>query len=258
MKAGRRPLYRPAGPALLRASATSLAGQPVRWPALDDAEDCRRWLADVWPSAAEAIGLASSALAARIEQTIGGHPVPASAVGAVTRTVIRYLLRASGRATPFGVFAGVAPARFGSHAVVEFGNRHRSTCDADAAWLDGVIDRCENSGLLPRLTVIFNDLATERAGWLVLPHAEGRAEIAVSLPVRVVRDHAVEPVAFSDLNAALAEVFPAVSGDRVESMLRELVAQRFLLTCLRAPMIHTDPLGHLVAALRECGASELT
>ncbi|MGH3623816.1 MAG: lantibiotic dehydratase [Sciscionella sp.] len=224
---------------------------------MDDAEDCRSWLVDVWPSAGEAIGLASSALAARIEQILGGHPVPASVVRAVTGTVVRYLLRAGGRATPFGVFAGVAPARFGSQASVELGDRHRSTCKADAAWLDDIVDRLENGGLLPRLKVVFNSLVTERAGWLVVPHAETRAEIALSAPVRVVRDSARDPVAFTDLRAALTEAFPDVSANRVESMLRELVAQRLLLTCLRAPMIHADPLGHLVAALSECGASDL-
>src|SRR5271155_5096844 len=63
--AGAADLYRPAGAALLRACAAPVSQGSERWPALEDAGDCRDWLAQVWPASAEAIGLASSAVAAR-------------------------------------------------------------------------------------------------------------------------------------------------------------------------------------------------
>jgi hypothetical protein len=66
-------LYRPAGAALLRASATPIRDLPESWPDLHDTDNCRVWLATVWPRVAEAVGLASSPLAARIGQLLAGQ-----------------------------------------------------------------------------------------------------------------------------------------------------------------------------------------
>ena len=44
----------------------------------------------------------------------------------------RYQLRAAGRPTPFGLFAGVAGARFGGPALVRFGEAHRAAARVDA------------------------------------------------------------------------------------------------------------------------------
>ncbi|ONH33612.1 hypothetical protein BL253_00910 [Pseudofrankia asymbiotica] len=115
MDAGR--LFEPAGAALLRAAAVSPGGGVPRWPDLADTDDCRGWLGEVWPAASEAVGLASGALAARVGQILGGVPVTDRRVRGAATTVIRYLLRSGGRATPFALFAGVAPARFGTGRV---------------------------------------------------------------------------------------------------------------------------------------------
>ncbi len=42
-------------------------------------------------------------------------------------SVVRYLLRATSRATPFGLFAGVAPTRFGPELRVRYGEQHHAT-----------------------------------------------------------------------------------------------------------------------------------
>lgn len=249
-----QPLYLPTGAALLRASVTPLAAGPSRWPDLSNAEDCRAWLADVWPVASEAVGLASFALAARIDQILSGHPATDQQLASVTATVIRYLLRSGGRPTPFGLFAGVAPVSFGAEAMARLGTTHRSVARADVAWLSEVINTIESGPLLPKLTVVFNTLASERAGKLIVPRAQGRAEIVLTAPVRVVRDAAREPMLFCELAEVLGKEFPDVAGERVTAMLAELVEQRFLLTSLRAPMTDTDPLSHLVSALQAAGA----
>jgi thiopeptide-type bacteriocin biosynthesis protein len=105
------------------------------------------------------------------------------------------------------------------------------------------------------LDVVLNSLAFERAGKLVVPHAEGRAEIAMSDPVALVRGTARDPLRFAELADVLAEKFIDVASDRIEALLRGLVAEGFLITSLRAPMTCTDALAHLVGALKAAGAS---
>jgi hypothetical protein len=61
----------------------------------------------------EAIELASTVLARRIDQVCDGQVQPRQARRAV-ESAVRYLLRLTSRATPFGLFAGVAPAAIGT------------------------------------------------------------------------------------------------------------------------------------------------
>lgn len=71
------------------------------------------------------------------------------------------------------------------------------------------------------------------------------------------RDAAGEPVRFTKLADRLNEKFADVGCERVEAMLRQLVAAQYLITSLRAPMTDTDPLGHLVTILQRAGACDL-
>ncbi|WP_261555870.1 lantibiotic dehydratase [Frankia tisae] len=250
-------LYRPAGPALLRAASDPPGGVVSGWPVLEDPAACRDWLAQVWPAARESVGLASGALAARVEQIVAGRPVTDRRVRAAAATVVRYLVRSGGRSTPFALFAGVAPAGFGQVASARIGDRHRSMLRVDAAWLEEVINRLEMGPVLARVEVVFNNLVVERAGRLVVPRADGRVEIPLTPPVQLVRDAAGGPVRFAELVDRLDEKFAGVGRERVEAMLRQLVAEHFLVTSLRAPMTDTDPLGHLVMVLQEADARDL-
>ncbi len=251
-------LYRPAGPALLRAASDPSGGVVSRWPMLDDPAACRGWLAQVWPAARESVGLASGALAARVEQIVAGRPVPDRRVLAAAATVVRYLVRSGGRSTPFALFAGVAPAGFGPVGSVRIGDQHRSTVRVDTAWLGEIIDRLETGPVLARVEVVFSNLVVERAGRLVVPHPDGRVEIPLTPPVRLVWDAATGgPARFTELADRLNGKFADAGRDRVEAMLRRLVTEHFLVTSLRAPMTDTDPLGHLLTILQRTDACDL-
>lgn len=85
-------------------------------------------------------------------------------------SLARYLVRMRGRATPFGLFAGVAPVRFGQEPSVCWAEGHHAWARADAVWLAGVIDQLESCrALRHRLTVMVNDLAFVRGDRLVVP-----------------------------------------------------------------------------------------
>src|SRR2546430_1408691 len=88
---------------------------------LPDAPGCRAWLG--WlcgarPDVVEAIRVASPRLVEQIVRVHGGAELSARQVRRVTMSALRYVQRATGRHTPFGLFAGIAPARIGDGAAV--------------------------------------------------------------------------------------------------------------------------------------------
>ena len=86
-------------------------------------------------------------------------------------SVLRYLLRARSRATPFGLFAGVEAARIGAAPALRAGTGHRAVTRPDAAWTAALVDRLEqHPRLRPRLTLLSSSLAVERDRRLMVVH----------------------------------------------------------------------------------------
>ncbi|MFE2723398.1 lantibiotic dehydratase [Kitasatospora sp. NPDC059327] len=252
--------YKQSGAALLRAAAAPLAAVPARWPDLSDTAECRSWLAEVWsrPGFADAVREASDGLAERIDALLAGRAVLDKHVCRAAVSTARYLLRFTGRPTPFGLFAGIAHASLGSGSRVRWGSGHRPIARVDAEWLAGIIDALESCpALLDRLDVVFNNLAAERGSRLQVPYGgPNRVSIRHTAAIRFVQETASVPVPF----AVLAERLTAAVGQepgKVTAMLTELVGRRFLITALRAPLTVTDPLGHLLDRLHDAKAATL-
>jgi thiopeptide-type bacteriocin biosynthesis protein len=244
---------------LLRAAARPLGSAFVPWPDPADAEELRMWLVKTWedPVLREAVACASPSLALRADRIADGRDVPARQVLSAAVALARYQLRAAGRPTPFGLFAGVAGARFGSSARVRFGEAHGAAARCDAAWLLSVIERCEASEpLAERLTVVFSSLAVLHAGKWEVPAGPDRQVIRDSPAVRAVRDASQAPVQIRVLADQLSSAFPG-SGDKGTRMLAEMVRLGFLITSLRPAMTTTDALGHVTGELRAAGAHEI-
>ena len=253
-----KPLYQHTGTALLRAATVPLTRGPDWWPDPADTADCRRWLGQVWsrPDVADAIRDASAGLAERVDAIRAEHPVTDKQILRATESTACYLLRSTGRPTPFGLFAGVAQARLGPTAAVRFGTGHRPVARVDTEWLASVVDRLEAvPELLERLDLVFNNLAAQRGGRLQVPHGgPNRVSVRYTSAIRVLRDAAASAAPFADLADKLTETVPGADRSRVTAVLTELVRQGFLITCLRAPLTVTDPLSYLLDRLREAGA----
>jgi hypothetical protein len=244
---------------LLRAAARPLGSALAPWPDPADGQGLRMWLVEAWtdPVLREAVACASPSLALRADRIAASRGVPARQVLSAAVALARYQLRAAGRPTPFGLFAGVAGARFGDSALARFGGGHRAAARCDAAWLLSVIERCEACApLAGRLTVVFSSLAVLHAGKWEVPAGPDRQTIRDSPAVRVVRDASQAPVQVSVLADRLSSAFPG-SGDKGARMLAELVRLGFLITSLRPPMTTTDALGHVTRELRAAGAHEI-
>lgn len=212
--------------------------------------------------------MASPALAARVGSVCEGQRPRAGQVRSMVMSLARYLMRMRGRATPFGLFAGVAPLRFGPEvSALWTGGQHAQT-RADAVWLAGVVARLESSpALLRRLPVTVNDLVFVRGERLVVPwqpHAgdpdrSASAEVSVrhSPAVHMVVRAARSPILASDLLDKLAAEFPNAPVFAADGMLAELVARGVLISSLRPSSTSADGLAHVLDRLQEVDADTL-
>ncbi|MGN9911115.1 lantibiotic dehydratase [Phytohabitans sp. LJ34] len=252
------PLYRHAGGAMLRAAVLPLSQAPKRWPVLSDPGSCRLWLRKVWalPGFAEAVRYASGPFAGEVEAVLDGTVTQTRRVRRATLSGLRYLLRAVGRPTPFGMFAGVAPVEVGGEPHASWGAQHRLLVRADTLWLDAVIERLEaDPAVLRDLEVVFSDLVVFRGGRIEVPRGPGRATMRNTAVVRLVREAAATPIAWQVLWAKVAEAFPGARPSTIDATLSQLVANGVLVTNLRAPMTVPDPLAYLVDAISRTTAT---
>ena len=245
----RAPAWNPGSLGLLPPELTGPGATPAAW---------RGWLDLAWQVCefADAVETASPDLARQVSRICSEGNVPDAAVRRAVLSVLRYLLRGTSRATPFGLLAGVAPARLGPRTVFRAGSGHRAVAKPDSTWLTGVTESLEaDDGLRPLLTVVAGDLVTERDGYLVIAHQPGGSpggapqcvRVRATRPVRTALEAARSPVRVAVLAAKLAAVFPATASEQVDGLVAQLIRLGFLRTSLRAPMTTADPLTVLLA-----------
>ncbi|MCP2325233.1 thiopeptide-type bacteriocin biosynthesis protein [Hamadaea flava] len=255
-------MYRSVNNALMLRASVLHPGYLASWPDLTTSNGpgtWRPWLEEALsiPWFAAALAHASPDLAERTTAAVKGD-LPPAAVRRVVLGVMRYLLRATSRATPFGLFAGVAPATANGTATLRWGADHRPFARLQAAWLAGVLDGLESDPLLrPHLIVRANNLLVERSGKVVLEYraatsdprgAPAHLRIKANDSIRAALSLAAEPISWADLSGKLAAEHGAPS-EGADRLIGQMVAQRLLLTSLRPPSIQTDPLTHAVNEL---------
>ncbi|MFG3715993.1 lantibiotic dehydratase [Micromonospora sp. NPDC047730] len=217
-------------------------GHPDQW---------REWLDKTWrlPGFAAAVACAAPQLADQIQRALDGEPVPQQRLRRLVQSAVRYLLRWTTRATPFGTFAGVAPVQFGARATVRLGGAHRAVSRPDGQFIAEHTAQAEqNLATLRAVAVVTNSLGYRRGNKWMLPcaHTEGDrrwdVEIRLTGPILAAIQAARSPVGFAELAATVAG--PASVTD-AERLLAELVHSGVLLSALRPPMTATDPAAHV-------------
>ncbi|MFE0424687.1 lantibiotic dehydratase [Streptomyces sp. NPDC058953] len=208
---------------------------------------------------AEAIEVASPLLARRIRAILAGEVEKPRLIRKAGMSLARYLLRMRHRATPFGLFAGVAPARFGAETSMRWGDQHQALARADAVWLSDVLTSLESCpALLRHLPVMTDNTCFVRDGQLVIPHQQqhqgeedGPAEVSLrhTRAVDIALSAARSPLPAGTLAGKIATEYPGVPATTVDKLLSELVAHRVLISSLRSPMTVTDALGHVTEQL---------
>ncbi|MEE2038956.1 lantibiotic dehydratase family protein [Nocardiopsis sp. CT-R113] len=266
--------WRVVGRPLVRASL--LSGLPTSGVPDLSGSDPRPWLE--WlrrvrehPGLTEAIRHTSPDLAAGVDALLDQDPAAVRVRRArkATASVLRYVLRADSRATPFGLFAGVTAATFSEHTRVVWGGAHRKVVSPGGAWVAEVVSALEALPVVrERLLVVVNNTAVEECGHLVVPQytrpgqgAPGsdtkQVEIRINSAIRLVLETARQPAPWSTLRAKLAAEYPAESAVSTDAMLARLVQVRALLTSLAPASTETDSLGCLVSSLAQINGCAL-
>ncbi|MCM2393899.1 thiopeptide-type bacteriocin biosynthesis protein [Streptomyces albipurpureus] len=268
-------MYRQVEAALVRATAypDGLALPPFPEESGCVEADCgswRRWIGQVWAIEAvvEAVGLASPGLAEQVGRIVAGGMESSRRVRRAAVSLHRYLVRWAHRSTPFGLFAGVAPARIGSRLEIRWGREHTAVAGADAVWLADVIRRLESfPELLGRLSVAADPTCVVRDGRLLIPcrrpardEERGPGEIGIRhtrAVATVMSAAASSPVPVARLIGRLRAAYPSTPLPALSGLVAELVAHGFLLTSLRPAMTAVDGLGHVLGELAAAGAGSV-
>ncbi len=218
------------------------------------------------PVVREALEVSSDSLAAVLRRVDDGEPVGIGQLRRATFAACRYLLRMTGRPTPFGLLAGVAIGHFAEHARVTGTPEHGKRVRPDGEWLGTLLGDLETRPeVLRHLRVCVNDLCYERGGRFVLPYtpmdktADSRTSeksVRATPPVRIAMAAAREPIMAGELTERIRAAYPNTGTARIAALLAELVAHGLLCTELPPPPYETDPLTHAVTVLDRTPAPE--
>ncbi|MFG3254807.1 lantibiotic dehydratase [Streptomyces sp. NPDC048172] len=221
------------------------------------------------PAVREALEVSSASLADTLAKVENGVPVGDAKLRRAALAVTRYVLRMTGRPTPFGLLAGVRAARLGGEtAAVRTGSAHRKHARPDAGWLDEIAGRLHHDDAArDALLVVANDLCAVRGDRLVLPYvrpARGTApsggpaaqvphEMTVGLSpvVGATVEAARRPLTFAALRRAVQERFPEAADADVDRLLTGLVDREVLLTDVTARQDRPDQLAHVNSRLAD-------
>ncbi|MCX5206722.1 lantibiotic dehydratase [Streptomyces sp. NBC_00237] len=266
-------LYQSAGPALVRAARYARLPLPPL-PEVSDGSPAEvqrwhEWLRAVWAhkEVAELVEQSSPGFARHLDTLCAESARDARQVRRTLVSLMRYVQRITGRATPNGVAAGVAPATFGTRTQVRWGAWHRAVAVVDDVWVTGLVRRLEDDpALLLGLPVVANMAAFVRGRRLVVPYPPSnlpgcRPPAEVSLrytsAVRAAVEEAQSPIVFEVLAQKMRAEFDQVPVERFQGLLANLVRSGVLVTALHAPSTTLDPLGHLLQTVASAEAQEL-
>ncbi|WP_247691079.1 lantibiotic dehydratase [Streptomyces sp. B15] len=228
-----------------------------------------RWLQEVWAreEVSEIVEQASPDLARHMDALCASTDLRPRQVRRTLVSVVRYLQRITGRATPNGLFAGIAPVAFGQRADVQWGPWHRAVASADATWITELIEGLEACpDLLCRLPVMASNTPFVRGDRLVIPYPPcsrnpGRPTAEVSLrctsAVQAALDFARTPISYDLLVEKVQGEFPHVQAERIRGLVTNLMQNGALISALHPPSTSLDPLGHLLGHLEAVDAAGL-
>ncbi|MGI5347956.1 lantibiotic dehydratase [Streptomyces sp. CA-250714] len=242
--------FTPQDPLFVRITAIPRTGPGGR-PLGDSAAQVREAAAD--PLLREALHIASGSLANSLDRLDTGADLGAKRLRRTALALSRYALRAETRPTPFGLFAGVAPARAADSTQVRVSGPGEKTVRLDADWLTRrVTDWLELPEVRHGVDVVLSDLCRTRGERLVVPGKSSpgkssEASVRNTALVAWVCERAARPVGYAGLLEQASTSFPRLSADQVDAALFQLVRHGFLLTSI-TPQDLDDALYDRIAA----------
>ena len=192
-------------------------------------------------SVIEAVRFASPELAAPLASWQRGGEPPA----AVVRAFARYVTRMAGRATPFGLFAGVAVGAVGEATRLELGTAHRRHARPSVESLVALCDELSRDPeVRAQLRYATNTSLYHAAGrWR---YAEARAESyqLVAVDASPELDALLDRGSVGATRGELADVLagdPELERDAIEGFIDQLIDSQLLVPELEPPMSGAEP-----------------
>ncbi|MFF9915872.1 lantibiotic dehydratase [Streptomyces sp. NPDC013457] len=220
--------YTPQDCLFVRIATVPRSGQGGR-PLGDSAAQVREAAAE--PLFREALRVASGSLADTLDRLDAGAELGGKALRRTALALSRYALRAETRPTPFGLFAGVAPARAADTTRVGLTGPGEKAVRLDAAWLtERVAAWLDRPEVRRGVDVVLSDLCHIRGERLVVPGSGREISVRNTALVTWVCERTTRPVGYALLLEQASEAFPRLTSDRLDAALHQLVRHGFLLT----------------------------
>ncbi|MGW2281347.1 thiopeptide-type bacteriocin biosynthesis protein, partial [Streptomyces sp. NPDC001770] len=208
------------------------------------------------PLVAEALLVSSPSLYGALEELRAGRPPSPTRMRRLSRSMLRYQLRMTRRATPFGLLAGVALGTFGGAPRARLTGRRTRHVQPDHAWLGALLDARDSSSPPDDTRVVLNNTARVRGDRILLglglrSGRPVRRALRRTSPVEAVLRAARRPVRLGDLAGAVLADCPGLTREKAVGLLTRLIALEFLLTDSAPQPVDPDPFEHLARTAPE-------
>ncbi|WP_224369844.1 lantibiotic dehydratase [Hyalangium versicolor] len=184
----------------------------------------------------------------------------------MSRGLLRYLIRMSTRATPYGTFAGIALASWGEATNLSLSSQVPPThARPDMQWLLALVERLDaRPAVRQGLRWQAHPAAVERAGRVLLAERPSRSagtetggvSVRATGAVRRALAMARRPIPYPELASHLLQTTPGATQQKVEALLTQLWEQGLLFTDLYPPLLTSNPAGYVLARLSGLPAAE--
>jgi len=175
-------------------------------------------------------------------------------------SLLRYLLRMSTRATPFGLFACVGKGELGEHTNLSVNEIDliKKRARPDMAWLNSVIEEAEqNRKLIQRCHIVLNPLCHCFGNRLVLDYKtsdlSGHKSVSVrrSILTDFITNGSKTPIMYTHLEEETIQNFPHLDSDKIKNLVWSLFSQKFLISELSPSLLSSDPFGRFLEHLEK-------
>lgn len=185
----------------------------------------------------------------------------------VDKSMFKYLNRMSTRATPFGLFSGVASGVFSSLTKLKLNeaSTHKKRARPDMEWLLKVVSEVEKEvNVVRKLHVKFNDMAYRAGERLKIPYLTYYGQknrdgdyslenttIRYSELVAFTKGAAKKEILFTDLMKEIKFNYPGATAEQIEGFLLQLFQNELLLSTLRPPLSIHNPFDYVINYISE-------
>lgn len=177
----------------------------------------------------------------------------------VYRSLLKYYLRMSSRATPFGLFSAIGWGEFAHKAATHFAfSSMKKKASPDAEWIHHFINTIQKQvELVLPLEVMVNFHLIKKSGRVFLTSRNEHEQI--SIKSTVVSDfifyHSKKPIPYANLEQKLILAFDEHPKERVKAYLWDLFQRGYLVSELSGCLNKASPHQHLYQILKKIGYS---